>query len=366
MSRIESIWFTKKTNLSRQLIRSLITSGLLGEYQLNSSDDIVQCNSFWLKLRQIWWRVFYLIYLFVVIGSIEDGKVPKYYMDLVHMIGGNIVYLYLIVVIFVFLSIVNLFVFNFCGQNIRDEWIIIIRCLDSFKSFRYLGIDNYWLYTRFYKRHKFAYTIENFACKQAPIFMAIFGFLICMVKYQLDDLLVYGIATSLNALVLGYVICPPIVYSFLTFLIVTDYCRLRFKLLNFNLKCNGQSSIVMQLIAKHNDICKTIARLDKFWRYFFLANLSTLPGNLVMLHELLFGSQSNIVLVMTLIQANIGVFMINFVINNMTATVNKEAKSSYINLLRISRNEQLGFRYDIKVSIVIKLKKNIPLPFYFS
>ena len=351
------------TQFYKQLVLAFINCGLLCDYRINDKCEIEKCQSQLPKYFHVFWRLFHVIYYIVCIFSIRDDQVPKYYFDTIYLIGGNIIYLYLMMLIIQLTTLAIIIAFNFGDLNNRNYGLLLVKSLESFDWFKQFGVNNYRQFQKLRKRYIRIFTFQKYLVNQITLFMSCIALVVTLLAYDITDFVTYGPLSALNFYIYSKSVSPVLNYSLTAFLIVIDYCRIRFQILNYYLDCKFSKNLTIRMICEHNSVCNFIANLNKFWCKFFLSYLFiSMPANLVMLHEALFGSKPTILVTILLTQGTFAIFIINFVMNAMTSSVNREANRSYLNLLRISRRNQLDLRYDIKVLI----KMSIYYAIYFN
>jgi hypothetical protein len=107
---------------------------------------------------------------------------------------------------------------------------------------------------------------------------------------------------------------------------------MRFKLFNDVLKNTRKisgSRKVNKLLCEHNRICGQIIDYNKFWKnFYFTINYTLIPMNLMLLQQLLFEDLMLITFIMNLI-FSVGYSLTHFVLNHLTASINREASKSH-------------------------------------
>ena len=343
-------YLKQSASLSKQIELSLIDCGLIANYNYKSDCGDEKCPSPYRPYFHLVWRIFHLSYLIFCMICFQRGRMTKSHLDFVYLIDGNVQFLYLSLIIFLLVSLTVVLIFNFTGLKTRDQWLRILMAMDSFETLKAYGISDKHQWNKLNNRVYLVFKFGQYNTKLAPVLMAGCGLLVCALSYNVGDFVIYGTLSSFNMFVIGQAICQTYISSFACFFIIIDFCRVRFKILNSSLQSKNSGINFFILIKEHNSICKSMAMFNRFWRTFYLNYIFiTLPGNSMMLHELLFSTSTNFILLFTLSEGVMFVSVSNLIINTMAANVNKEANKSYRNLLRISRVNKLGLRHNIKV-----------------
>ena len=186
--------------------------------------------------------------------------------------------------------------------------------------------------------------------------MFIVSLLAVLLVYDLYDFLIYGIISSLVIGLLGYAIIPVVFISNTGYYIICEFCRIRFKSLNNSLKRNFKNlmieyRLIDDLIIEHNNICQQIKDYNRFWsRYYMAITYVSIPGNILLLHQLFFGGSGNVLLQMIFLMAFVSSFVNINTLNLLSAAINREANKSYKNFIQFKNHRLLRIRQQLNVS----------------
>jgi len=162
-----------------------------------------------------------------------------------------------------------------------------------------------------------------------------------------------------SSIICGQVIYVMIIilYSFLYYFIVCSYCKIRFKLFNNKISKLTTSRLffvtktVSELIEEQNNICNDIIIHNKFWRkYSFAMTYSLFPMNLLVLHTLLFEELVEYLFILGL-TFTIPTLVSQFMLDSVTALVNKESSKSYKILFKFYLDKNMKIKLSNKIKV---------------
>jgi hypothetical protein len=283
----------------------------------------------------------------------KNKKVPNYYFDLIQYYGGITEYYYYANGILGSILLLRIaFIFNY-SRDSNYEWLKIIRELKGLTSINSIAITDKTYLNKYFQKIKFTKKFISIGTKFNIINVIVVGVApllsdsIDILKYAIISLLLYCLF-CIPVLIVGF-------YGFLYYFIVCYYFRMRFKslkLLIINLsKVSQYRFSTFREIIKHNSICKDTQNYNRFWsKYYFALTFTITPINLLALQLIFFEDNALMVLISATVFVILSMFS-HFMLNSITASVNEEAKNSfiYLNKIFISKNSILSVRSKIKV-----------------
>lgn len=160
-------------------------------------------------------------------------------------------------------------------------------------------------------------------------------------------LLTFGFALTISSLCWHFLL-PPLVHLYVT----SHYLLLRIqnlkKTLEFFLfiETEIKQKLVSTLLAKHDLVCKDIAKYGKFWKvFYFFVLLFMVPYNLLLLHALLFGDISGIFIpcyLAVFLTSAVYIFIIGMYFAKLSHQVHATRKNVYKILQKCIRNQRLS------------------------
>jgi hypothetical protein len=306
------------------------------------------------------WLVLNIIRIFLNLYYSKNGRIPKYFFDILQDVGGITVYYHTAALLATILSLRIVTIFNNNNKSYFD-WFEIIRVLLGIKTIDDIRITDSNAFDSFARRIKVLNILINYSFKFLDWAMISVVVSVMISFYHFIDVIKYGIIASLIHWFWYHYISALIIYSLLSFYVVCDYCRIKFKLFNekiskFQTNEFVRFSAVDKIVEEQNHICQTIFRYNKFWRKFYFAlNYTFIPLSLLFLQMTLFESQLPAAYLISLIVMM--VTSISFVtFNLMTATVHRKSIESYNLILKfyLKMDRVLNVRRKIKVLLCQK------------
>ena len=357
--------FTSKRfqmNNNPNSVESMITKyDLICDYRVNDRLNVEKYRKSKQKYIQVFLRFIYFLYYSVCLLSMENGKLPKYYFDVVQYFASNTQYIYVIGISLVINSCISNYILNFNDKH-SYEWLKIIKWFQNYNIMSAMGMTDWEEFRQFRTRILFLCRFLNILTKYSIIGFA-FVLTITLVNIlSFVDFLIYGIISISIMAFVGHLLAHSIPQTFFLYYIVCDFCRIRFKIYNKIIKnrishinCQSNISIKKVIIENHNNICNEIIYINKLWSQYYLAVIfTTFPTNILSLYQILFGNINDIFLVSCFYLIFSVIFIFDMILNLMTSAVNKEANKSFHNLYKFHIKSSLKLNEKIKVWISIE------------
>jgi hypothetical protein len=301
------------------------------------------------------WLVFNIIRYSLYLYYSKNGRLPLYYFDIIQNFGGITVYYYAAALSVTILSLRILTLFNSSNKS-YFKWFEIINTLKGIEmndNLRISGPKEFGSFTRKIRILKILifYLFKFFDCVWI---LSLITLLITF--YQLEDIIKYGIIASIFHWFWYHWVAALSIYSILTFYIVCEFCRIKFKLLNDKISRILsfefiRLSAVDEILEEHNRICQTIFLYNRFWKKFYFGlNYTSILLSLLFLQLILFETILPIPYFISLFSLLSAFFLLQTFIL-ITASVYKKSRESHklIFKLLIEMDSILDTRRKIKV-----------------
>jgi hypothetical protein len=301
------------------------------------------------------WLVFNIIRFSLYLYYSKNGTLPLYYFDIIQNFGGITVYYYVAALSGTILSLRIITLFN-NNNKAYFKWFEIINTLKGIEVNDSLKISGPKEFSTFARRIKILKILIFCSLKFLDCTMVLASITVLITFYQLEDIIKYGIIASIIFWFWFHWTGAVCIYSILTFYIICEFCRIKFKLLNEKISRISnfefiRLSAVDEVLEEHNHICQTIFLYNRFWKKFYFGfNYTFILSSLLLLQLVLFETISPILYCITLFSLLSAFFLIQ-IVSLTTASVYKKSIESHklIIKLLIEMDSILDTRRKIKV-----------------
>jgi hypothetical protein len=312
------------------------------------------------KLKYYGVRLLFLVHIvrhiFFIIKA-KKGIVPIDYLDMSQYLGvlpqfARINVLLCLLLVF---GIINLFNNN---SNIYVQFFDILKVLKGLEPKELIEIYDENEMNNFRRKVKAFKKIIDYGVPVSAVTLTLMVISTVTANYypsHIKD----GILSGIMFLSWGYISVIVLFNGFIYFFIICVYCKIRFKIFNkempgINLKEFMRFKNADQIVVEINGNCKNISRHNKFWRkYFFVLTFTLLPLNLSDIQQMVF-SELPLIIFIFMIFFCIGSLIAHYMINLVTASVNREARKSHKLLFKfyVENNRSMNLNQKIKVNSI--------------
>ena len=298
-------------------------------------------------------------YLLCLWTQVKSGSLPDYYFDMIKLIGGLNIFLYLVVTIGILLTVRNYYIFGRANSQ-HMNWLNIILVLKGISPVNQLLIfDQKYCKTFIKTVHKVHLSI-NFTIYFIGKSVLLWCFFILITFDNLDYVIKYGIISSIllwsfiffashinyNAIKFFLII---VFYSLFLMQSLNDYAK---SLINSNRMTKNK---ILNLLSIYNNALITISNLNQFWRKVFSTFIySYLPICLLILNQILFET-INPIMLLSLFSIFLSLMTFTLSLNLMAAHVFKQVLKINKTLFTLLKTHKLDSKSELKV-ILIQLK----------
>lgn len=298
------------------------------------------------------WILFNLIrYLFYLLKA-KNGIVPKNYLDISQNIG--MLPQFSRICTFTILIFTYRIIDMFSDKNlIYGQFFDIINFLKGTEAKLRLQDVNETM--NFKKKVKFIKAIIDFGVPFINLCVSSLCLTSIALKYY-PDFLLEGILGAILFCSMGYFIVMVVFNGFLYYFIVCYYCKIRLRLFNRTLADFNSGKLLRAkstnaILSDSNNCCLEVILHNKIWRkYYFTLTYVLFPVNLILLHQIIFAIVPFATLLFMIVFL-IGALIAHYILNLLTASINKEISRSYKLLIKYyyKNNPPLNLNLKIKV-----------------
>jgi hypothetical protein len=301
------------------------------------------------------WLVFNIIRFSLYLYYSKNGRLPLYYFDIIQNFGGITVYSYTASLSATILSLRILTLFNNSNKS-YFKWFEVINTLKEIEindSLPFSGPKEFGSFTR---RVKILKILIFYSFKFLDYALILASITVLINFYQFEDIIKYGIIASIIYWFWYHWICALTTYSILTFYIICEFCRIKFKLLNNKISEILsfefiRLSAVDEILEEHNHICETIFLYNRFWKKFYFGLTYTLIVFSLLILQLILFEKILPILYFLILFSLLSAFLLLQIFSLITASVYKKSRESHklIFKLLIEMDSILDTRRKIKV-----------------
>jgi hypothetical protein len=300
------------------------------------------------------WILFNIIrYLFYLLKA-KNGIVPMNYLDISQNIGmlPQFARINTFIILILTYSIIDMF----SDQNlIYGQFFDIINFLKGTEARNKLRLQDVNELMNFKKKVKLIKAIVDYGVPLINLSLSFLCLTSIALKYY-PDFLLEGILSAIIFCSMGFFIVMVVFNGFLYYFIVCYYCKIRLKVFNRTLVDLDSGKLLRNLstiaiLSDSNYCCSEVILHNKVWRkYYFTLTYVLIPLNLVLLHQIIFATVPFATLSFMIIFL-IGALIAHYILNLLTASLNKEVSKSYKLLMKYyyKNNRQLNSNLKIKV-----------------
>jgi hypothetical protein len=313
------------------------------------------------KLKSIAVSLFLLftITIYIVYAKkFRNKNFPFAYYDVLRLLGGLTEFYYGTAILVLILAFRLFYIFNFSDKKLY-KWLEIIKVMKGLQPIETIGISDRNSYEKFIKKFKVMLFLVTTGIKFVSLSVISTFIFILIFFFKSMNEFYYMFFDAILGWLFIHCVYLLISYSFFYYFVVCYYVNLRFNTLNrMILEAIKKFHInkLQEILAEHNSICDDIFAFNKFWKKcFFAINYNIIPINLMLLHEILF-EDSLFLGQIAAILITTGYLSSHFILNLITASVNKNTTKSRKNLLKLYYSMKFLLDPKIKIDVCIKSK----------
>ena len=296
--------------------------------------------------------IFILYYILCFLTFIDKRQVPIYYCDLTNHLANKIPqFFYSITLLAAVMSFVCFYYFNFSDKS-DYYWLKIFKTLRSYEMNeiheRQLSDTSIFI-----RKIKILFLLTLLA-RRIMIVLVFSLYSVVVLRFYWNSNLFFGIMGILIHTKMGELAVISYLNFIFYFYLVTQMCKFKLKHLNNtfenqSLKLFSSYSEIKRLVYNHNSICNEIVKTNTFWKRVYMGFIFTSnPITLLFCYQMLFTEMDNIIFFLVNLTSTILSFMGNIVLNMISASINKETKSTYVNLLKFQDIYPIKIRFKVR------------------
>jgi hypothetical protein len=301
--------------------------------------------------------LFNIIRYFVYVKTFRNKNYPFAYYDVLHYLGGVTEFFFGMAILALILAFRLMYIFNFSDKKLY-KWLDIIKVMKGLQPIETIGISDRNSYEKFVKKFKLMLFLVTTGIKLVSLSVISTFIFIPIFFFESMDAFYYMLFNAILGWLFIYYAYLVISYSFFYYFAVCYYVNLRFNTLNCKILEMVKKFHIKKLeeiLAEHNSICSDIFELNKFWKKcFFAINYNIIPVNLLLLHDIFF-EKSIFLGWIAAILITIGYLSSHFILNLVTASVNKNTTKSRKCLLKLYYS--IKFSLDPKIKIDVRIER---------